>query len=73
MSESYEYEMNTKSSPELESADRRAALKAIRKYATVGAGASIVVLSSADAVKAQATSQSNACSRPNPPPKCDAG
>jgi len=38
---------------DLEAPDRRAALRAIGKYATAGAGASIVVLSSADAVKAQ--------------------
>ncbi|KEO50826.1 hypothetical protein TP2_14455 [Thioclava pacifica DSM 10166] len=51
--------MKTENTPELESPARRAALKAVSKYATLGAGASIVVLSSADAVKANANS--NGC------------
>lgn len=36
----------------LQSPERRAALSAIRKYATIGAGASVVVLSATDAVVA---------------------
>jgi len=40
-----------------ESKDRRAALSAIGKYAALGVGASVGVLSSADAVKAQANSK----------------
>lgn len=54
--------------PDLESADRRAVLKSISKYATFAAGTSVVVLSSAEAVKA--APNSNACGNKNPPPGC---
>lgn len=48
---------NTSSNDDgLQSPERRAALTAIRKYATMGAGASVVILSGTDAVVAQATS-----------------
>ncbi|WGW03309.1 hypothetical protein [Tropicibacter oceani] len=40
----------------VESEERRKALRAIGKYATLGAGASVVLLSSAEAVKAQSGS-----------------
>lgn len=46
---------------DIPSEDRRAVLAAIAKYTTVTAGAGMIVLSSADAVRAQANS--NACAR----------
>jgi len=60
------------SSDQPESKDRRAALSAIGKYATLGVGSSVVVLSSADAVKAQANSSNPACDNPGKgrPPFC---
>ena len=51
--------MEQKNQTELTSPARREALKAVSKYATLGVGASIVVLSSSDAVKAAFTSCNN--------------
>lgn len=53
----------------IQSSERRAVLSAISKYATIGAGASVVVLSAKDAVAQQATSN---CPNGTDPP-CNQG
>ncbi|WGW03308.1 hypothetical protein [Tropicibacter oceani] len=49
--------MNDQHDDNIESEGRRKALRAIGKYATLGAGASVVLLSSAEAVKAAPNSK----------------